>query len=120
MRRTRVEARHTRGAAPRSADPTNPLPGPLPSRLAAGAPDAGACGRQLAGVRSRLLGTWALLTLANPTILGEIMLEPLDPDAPSPATGLEPPLSHWVYTARQMALSQDQVHLCARAGGRGG
>jgi hypothetical protein len=70
---------------------------------------------QLDVVRARLLGVSALLTLVCPVVLGEIMLEPLEPGAPPPATGLEPPLPHWLYAVRQAALTPEQVGWPGRA-----
>ncbi|GBF98699.1 hypothetical protein Rsub_11413 [Raphidocelis subcapitata] len=83
-------------------------------RLRSAAPDAEACTRLLQEERSRLLGHCGVLTLRNPTALGQVMFEPLDPAVPGSAA-LEPPFSHWLYAVRQAELRPEQEDMICMA-----
>jgi hypothetical protein len=82
---------------------------PARRRTRTRAPDAEAALRRLREVRSRLLGFYALLTLENPAVLGQVLLAPIEAGAPRLGDGPEAPLEHWVHAARQMALTREQV-----------
>lgn len=101
--------------SPTPPDSTTTHPIPPGRRVRTNAPDAQACLEKLAAARSRLLGYYAALTLRTPSVLGEILIGSVEPEA-SPQAGalLEAPLPHWVYAMKQLELSPEQVCMWGR------